>query len=154
MIQLANPCFNVCDKEFIGITRYGAIWTDSRQKYKLLYDETSLKLLITQYTVVALLSVAFAFVSGLQFLWDLTQPLLWQTYFCIIRKGSGFFEQKNSDSAKVWIFLNSFRFIDGLCSFNNTEFKNNYNEFYPDKLELKKGNEKPRKNLLCTFQIY
>ena len=44
--------------------------------YKLLYDETSLKLLITQYTVVALLSVAFAFVSGLQFLWDLTQHLL------------------------------------------------------------------------------
>lgn len=76
MIQLANSCFNVCDKEFIGITRYGAIWTDSQQKYKLLYDETSLKLLITQYTVVALLSVAFAFVSGLQFLWDLTQPLL------------------------------------------------------------------------------
>ena len=33
-----------------------------------------------------------------------------------------------------------FRFIDDLCTFNNGEFENNYNDIYPNELELKKKN--------------
>ena len=32
--ELINFCFNVCDKQFTGIHKCGATWTDSRQKYK------------------------------------------------------------------------------------------------------------------------
>ena len=44
---------------------------------------------------------------------------------------------------KVGIFSNIFRFIDDLCSFNNDEFENNFDDIYPDELELKKENEDP-----------
>ena len=35
---------------------------------------------------------------------------------------------------KVTLFLNIF-------TFNNDEFESNYNDIYPDELELKEGNE-------------
>ena len=39
------------------------------------------------------------------------------------------------------IFSNTFRFIDDLYTrFNNNGFENNYNDIYPDELELKKKN--------------
>lgn len=44
---------------------------------------------------------------------------------------------------KVGIFSNIFGFIDDLCSFNNDEFENNFDDIYPDELELKKENEDP-----------
>ena len=42
MIKLINFFFESGDTEFTGITRYGAIWTSSRQEYRL-YFKTSLK---------------------------------------------------------------------------------------------------------------
>ena len=44
---------------------------------------------------------------------------------------------------KDQIFSNIFRLIDNLCSFNYNEFKNNYNDFFFDELELKKENGDP-----------
>ena len=46
MGELINFCFNGGDKEFIGITRYGAIWTNSQEKYKLYFNKITLKLAI------------------------------------------------------------------------------------------------------------
>ena len=67
-----NFCFNKGDEEFIGINRYGAIWTNRKKSH---------------------------------------------------------------------IFSNTFRFIDDLYTcFNNNGFENNYNDIYPDELELKKKN--------------
>ena len=46
MTELVNFCFNGGNKEFIGITRYGAIWTKSREKQKLPFNKTPLQLAI------------------------------------------------------------------------------------------------------------
>ena len=46
MPELINFCFYGGNKEFIGITRYGAIWTKSREKQKLSFNKTSLKMAI------------------------------------------------------------------------------------------------------------
>ena len=46
-------------------------------------------------------------------------------------KGSGFFKQINST-------CNISVSIDNLGTFNKSEFENNYNDIYPDKLDLKK----------------
>lgn len=35
MWELINFCFNGGDKEFIGIIRYGAIWTNTQENYGL-----------------------------------------------------------------------------------------------------------------------
>ena len=36
--------------------------------------------------------------------------------------------KKKQDMRKVRIISNIFRFIDGLCTFNNDEFESNYND--------------------------
>ena len=46
MGELINFSFNGGDKEFIGITRYCAIWTNSREKHRLSFNKSSLKLAI------------------------------------------------------------------------------------------------------------
>ena len=46
MRELINFCFDGGNKEFIDITRYGAIWTNSGEKYRLYFNGTSLKLAI------------------------------------------------------------------------------------------------------------
>ena len=46
MGKLINFFLNVGDKEFIVLTKYDAIWTNSRQKYKLSFNKASLKLAI------------------------------------------------------------------------------------------------------------
>ena len=59
-------------------------------------------------------------------------------------KRNGFSDQKKTkkrDMRKAWIFLNIFRFIDDLCTFNNDEFENSYSDFYFHELELKKENK-------------
>ena len=43
------------------------------------------------------------------------------------------------------IFSNIFRFIDDLCTFNNDEFENNYDNIFPDELELK--------NLVISIEV-
>ena len=45
---LINFCFNGWGKGFIGTTRYGAIWTNNQEKYRMSFDKTSLKLAIFQ----------------------------------------------------------------------------------------------------------
>ena len=44
--QGANEWVNGGDKEFTGVTRYGAIWTNSEEKYRLSFNKTSLKLVV------------------------------------------------------------------------------------------------------------
>ena len=50
---------------------------------------------------------------------------------------------------KVCIFSNNSWFINDMCTFHRNEFENNYNNIYPDQLELKKENE-----ALCKFSFY
>ena len=46
MGELINVCFHGGDKVFLGINIYGATWTNSWEKYRLLFNKTSLKLAI------------------------------------------------------------------------------------------------------------
>ena len=50
-------------------------------------------------------------------------------------------KNEKRDIGKTRIFLNIFSFIDDLCTFHNDEFENNYNDIYPDELELKNKKE-------------
>ena len=53
-------------------------------------------------------------------------------------------QSKKRDGRRTCIFLNILGLqIDNLCTFNNDEFENNYNDIYPDELALKKENEDP-----------
>ena len=38
--ELINFSINSEDKEFIGITSYGAIWTDNQPKYRFNFNKT------------------------------------------------------------------------------------------------------------------
>ena len=68
-----------------------------------------------------------------------------ETYFSTIVKGRGFFKQKARPVCKFLFIYDIFRFADDLCTFNNDELENNYNDIYPDKLEFKKEKEDPCK---------
>ena len=52
---------------------------------------------------------------------------------------------KKRDLLKARIFSNIFTFIDGLCTFNNNEFENNFNDIHPRELQLKKEKKDPCK---------
>ena len=54
---------------------------------------------------------------------------------------------------KSRIFLNIFRFIDDLYTFNNDEFESNYNDIYPNEPELQKENEDPCKASCLDLSI-
>ena len=54
---------------------------------------------------------------------------------------------------KACILSNIFRFIDDLCTFKNDKFENNYNDIYPDELEIKKENKGPCKVSFLDFLI-
>ena len=45
----------------------------------------------------------------------------------------------------------SYFFTDDLCAFNDDEFENNYNDIYPNELEVKKEKEYPCKVLFEPF---
>ena len=45
-------------------------------------------------------------------------------------------EKQKTRYRKAHIFLNIFRLIDDLQTFNNDEFENNYSDIYPDGVEL------------------
>ena len=44
--ELINCCFNGGDRQLIGITRYGAFWTNSQEKHRSFFNKTFLKLAI------------------------------------------------------------------------------------------------------------
>ena len=58
-------------------------------------------------------------------------------------------QTKKLDIRKALVFS----FIDDLCTFNNDEFENNYNDLYPDELELKKENEDSYKASVLDLSI-
>ena len=88
MGEFINFCFNDGDKEFIGITRYGAIWTNSPEKYRLSFNKTSLKL-----TINYVLDNCYLTLGSMRFRQLIEIPmgsdpaLIWQR--------SGFFRRKN-----------------------------------------------------------
>lgn len=51
------------------------------------------------------------------------------------------------------ISSNIFRFIDNPCTSNNNQFENNYQDIYPDELELEKENEYPCTALFVQLSI-
>ena len=58
--------------------------------------------------------------------------------------------KKRSGPVKGLHIFKYFKFIDDLCTVNNDEFENNYNDDYHAELELKKGNEDPCKALFWS----
>ena len=50
-------------------------------------------------------------------------------------------QTKKRELRKARIFANIFRFVDSLCTFNNPECENSFNDICPGELELKKENE-------------
>ena len=50
-------------------------------------------------------------------------------------------EKKNETCERIVNFQIFLRFIENVITFNNDEFGNNYNDIYPNELELKKENE-------------
>ena len=48
--ELINFSINSEDKEFIGITSYGAIWTDNQPKYRFNFNKTYLKFVMNYLT--------------------------------------------------------------------------------------------------------
>ena len=93
MGDLMNFCFNGNNKEFIGTTSYGVIWANIHEKYRLLFEKTSLKS-INYMTSLTLFLMARGFVNGVEFLWVPTQSFLYKTYFCVIINKNGSFKQK------------------------------------------------------------
>ena len=65
-----------------------------------------------------------------------------------VLKGGGFFKQKKWDLRMAGTFSKFFSFTD--------EFENNYNDSYPDDLELKKENIETCKtsNLKLSIKVY
>ena len=78
MSELINFCFNGGNKAFTGITRFGAIWTNSREEHSLPFNKTSLK-------------VAISYLQNHSY-FTFTQTFLWKTYFCVTMKGSSFYK--------------------------------------------------------------
>ena len=56
-------------------------------------------------------------------------------------KGSDFSRKKNETYERIVNFQIFLRFIEDVITFNNDEFGNNYNDIYPNELELKKEKE-------------
>ena len=50
-------------------------------------------------------------------------------------------EKKNETCERLVNFQIFLRFIEDVITFNNDEFGNNYNDIWPNELELKKENE-------------
>ena len=59
--------------------------------------------------------------------------------------------KKRTGPVKGLHIFKYFRIIDDLCTVNNNEFENNYNDVYHAELELKKENEDPCKALSFKF---
>ena len=60
---------------------------------------------------------------------------------------------KKQDLQKRRMFSDFFTFVSRLCSLNNDEFGNNYNDIYLDELELKKENDDPCKVMFFDLLV-
>ena len=120
MGELINFCFNSGDKEFIGVVRYGAIWTNSQGKWRLSFNKTFLKLVINcllNNSYFALASMCFRQFIGILLGSD-PVPIYGKLGFVQLRK-EGVSSHKKWDKRKVHIFSNIIRFIEDLCTFND-----------------------------------
>ena len=112
MGKLINFFLNGGDKEFIVPTRYDAIWANSRQKHKLAFNKTSLKLAINY-----LLNIHYFTLGSMGFgqlilnLIGTYPPPLLANSFLNCYERSGIFKQER-DLRKTQIFSNIFRFKD------------------------------------------
>ena len=86
--EFINFCFNVDDEEFIGITRYSAIYTNSPENYWLHFKKVRLKLAISY-----LLGNSYFTKSDMHF-HLLTRIPVGSSLFCVIIDKDGFFNQK------------------------------------------------------------
>ena len=142
MWELFSFCFNGDDKEFIGITRYGAIWTNSQEKHRLSINKTSLKLAINYYLLD---NSYFTFVLTFMCFRQLiripvgSDPVLFMAKtFLYYYEGKWLPQTRKQDRRKACIFLSILRFMEDICTFNNNKFENDYNDIYPDKLNSKR----------------
>ena len=89
MVELISFYFNGHDKEFITITNYGTIWTNSREKYRLSFNQTFLKLLISLLQENSYFTLgSMCFPQWIVISIGLTLPLLLQAHFSIMIKSS------------------------------------------------------------------
>ena len=92
-------------KKLGGSSRYSAIWTNTQQKHRLSLNKTSSKLAINYLLdncYFPLGSMCLIELSEIP-IWSDPAPL-WQTYFYIIIKESGFFKQKYRICVKLASF--------------------------------------------------
>ena len=89
MVELISFYFNGHDKEFITITNYGTIWTNSREKCRLSFNQTFLKLLISLLQENSYFTLgSMCFPQWIVISIGLTLPLLLQAYFSTMIKSS------------------------------------------------------------------
>ena len=122
--ELTNFCFNGGDKKFIAITRSCAIWPNSQEKHKLLFDKSSLKLAtndLLQNSYFNLGCTYFCELIGIPMGSDLSHFMVNLFLYCYDRKY--LLQTKKRNMRKVRIFSNIFRFINDLCKFSNNEFE-------------------------------
>ena len=103
--MLINFSSNDGGKKLGGSSRYSAIWTNTQQKHRLPLNKTSLKLAINYLLDNSYLSLGSMYLSQSSEIpiWSDPTPL-WQTYFYIIIKESGFFKQKYRICVKLASF--------------------------------------------------
>ena len=105
MAELTNFCFNGGDKEFILIITYGAIWTNSQEKYRLSFNKSSLKLVINSLPDNYFITFcSMCFCQPIEFPTDSYPTPLWKIYFSTIMKRSYFFRQKERHTKGSYIF--------------------------------------------------
>ena len=142
MSNLINFCFHGGDKEYIAVTNFGAIWTNDKDKYKINFSKTSLKLAINYLLdncYFTLGTMCFRQLIGIPMGSD-PAPFM-ANLFLYYFENKWLQDTKKRDLQKARMFSNTFRFIDDLCALNDKgEFERNCKQIYPEELELKKEN--------------
>ena len=154
MSELINFCFNGGDKEYIGIYRGNGVWTNDQGKYNITFNKKNLKLAINYLLdncYFTLGSLCFRQIVGIPMGSDPAPFMANLFLYHYERKWLLKFSKK--DLRKARTFSNIFRYIDDLCSINNTEFEKNYKEIYPEELALKKENLNPYKASFLDVSI-
>jgi len=155
MSESINFCFNGGDKEFIGITKFGASWTNNKDKYNVTFNKTSLKLAINYLLdncFFTMGTMCFRQLIGIPMGSD-PAPFMANLFLHHFEK-KWLHNTKKRDLQKARMFSNTFRFIDDLCALNdNNEFENNFKQIYPEELELKKKNVDPHEASFLDLKI-
>ena len=119
-----------------------------------LFKIISLKIAISYLLDIVILPwVLCALINGLGLLWIFFQLLLCQTYFCTIMKERDFFKEITRPAKGLFIFQQFCVYRWSMHSFNNDQSDNNYIDYYPDALEIKKENEDSCKRDVLTSII-